>query len=87
MLFRSFPPLLALIQRVVSEDQRGRVTGLFLGLQETMGLASSIALLVLGGVVVVRPTLVSAGVVLGAIGIFGLRALQRLPASLDESPG
>ncbi len=44
-----FPPLLALIQRVIPEDQRGRVTSVFVALQETAGLASSLALLAFGG--------------------------------------
>ena len=39
-----FPPLLALIQRVIPEDQRGRVTSVFVSLQESAGLASSLLL-------------------------------------------
>ena len=69
-----FPPLLAFIQRVVVEEQRGRVTGVFVALQETMGLASSLVILVLGGVIVVRPTLVGASAVLIALGLVGVRA-------------
>lgn len=75
-----FPPLLALIQRVVVEDQRGRVTSLFVALQETMGLVSSLLILVLGGLIVVRPTLMGAGVILTAVGLSGLRSpLRRRP--------
>jgi MFS family permease len=75
-----FPPLLALIQRVMPEEQRGRVTSVFVSLQESAGLASSLALLVLGGLVVVQPTLVAAGALLTVIGLVGLRAVVRMPA-------
>ncbi|MBI2238464.1 MAG: MFS transporter [Actinobacteria bacterium] len=69
-----FPPLLAFIQRVVGEEQRGRVTSVFVALQETMGLMSSLVILVFGGVIVVRPTLVGASAVLVVLGLLGLRA-------------
>jgi len=69
-----FPPLLALIQRVISEDQRGRVTGVFVALQETAGLASSLAVFGLGALVVVGPTLVAAGALVAIMGAVGLRA-------------
>lgn len=72
-----YPPLLALIQRVVSEEQRGRVTGLFIAMQESMGLVSSLALLALAPVIVVRPTLVGSSVILVAIGLLGVRAARR----------
>jgi hypothetical protein len=72
-----FPPLLALIQRVIPEDQRGRVTSVFVALQETAGLASSLALLAFGGIVAVQPTLVASGAVLTAMGVMGLRAVAR----------
>lgn len=67
-----FAPLLALIQRVVAEDQRGRVTSAFLGLQESMGVISSLSVVALGGLLVLRPTLVGGAVMLVAIGAFGL---------------
>ncbi len=80
-----FPPLLALVQRVVPEEQRGRVTSVFVSLQETAGLASSLALLVLGGVVSVQPTIVAAGALLVVIGLVGLRAVRRVPeGALDD---
>ena len=69
-----FPPLLALIQRTVREEQRGRVTSVFVALQESMGLVSSLALLALAGVIVVRPTVVVSGAVLAAMGLVGFRA-------------
>jgi MFS family permease len=69
-----FPPLLALIQRVVAEDQRGRVTSVFVALQESAGLASSLAVFVLGSAIVVGPSLVAAGVLVTSIGLIGLRA-------------
>ncbi len=85
-----FPPLFAFIQRVVSEDQRGRVTSLFVALQETMGLASSLAILVLGALIVVRPTLVGSGLVLAAMGLAGLRAFLALsrqgPVAVERDP-
>jgi MFS family permease len=68
-----FPPLFAFIQRVVTEDQRGRVTSVFVALQEGMGLLSSLVILALGSLIVVRPTLVASGAVLGAMGLLGLR--------------
>jgi MFS family permease len=71
-----YPPLLALIQRVVSEEQRGRVTGVFVALQETMGLVSSLALLVLSAVIVVRPTMVVSSAILVLIGLLGVRAAR-----------
>lgn len=84
-----FPPLLALIQRVIPEDQRGRVTSVFVSLQESAGLASSLLLLVLGGLVVVQPTLVVAGATLVVIGLAGLRAVRRISreAVRDRTPG
>ena len=72
-----FPPLLALIQRVISEDQRGRVTSVFVALQESAGLASSLVILGLGTIVVVGPTLVASGVVIAVLGAAGLRAEAR----------
>jgi len=70
-----FPPLLALIQRVIGEDQRGRVTGVFVAMQESAGLASSLTILVLGSLVAVRPTLVVSGLLIAAMGLVGLRAV------------
>jgi MFS family permease len=79
-----FPPMLALIQRVVSEDQRGRVTSVFVALQESMGLVSSIAIGVLAAVIVVRPTLLVGSVLLGLLGLLGLRAVARMRGSARE---
>lgn len=81
-----FPPLLAFIQRVVAQQQRGRVTSVFVAVQEAMGLASSLAILALGAVIVVQPTLVGAGAVLAGIGLAGLRSARRpvSPAVEDE---
>jgi Na+/melibiose symporter-like transporter len=83
-----FPPLLALIQRVIPEEQRGRVTSVFVAMQETAGLASSLALLVLGSLIVVRPTLVAAGASLTLIGLVGLRAVvrARVETTRDRAP-
>ena len=80
-----FPPLLALIQRMIPEDQRGRVTSVFVSMQESAGLASSIALLVLGDIVIVRPTLVGSGALLAAMGLVGFRAIVRLEAGRERT--
>jgi MFS family permease len=72
-----FPPMLALIQRVVSEEQRGRVTSVFVALQESMGLLSSIAIAVLASIIVVRPTLVVSALLIIALGAAGVRAVVR----------
>jgi MFS family permease len=79
-----FPPLLALIQRVVIEEQRGRVTSVFVALQESMGLVSSIAVGVLAAVIVVRPTLVAGAALLAVLGLVGLRAVVRVRGSERE---
>jgi predicted MFS family arabinose efflux permease len=72
-----FAPTLALIQRVAGEEQRGRVTSIFGSLQETMGIVSAVALLALGPLVVVRPTLVAAGAIVVVVGLVGLRGARR----------
>jgi predicted MFS family arabinose efflux permease len=79
-----FPPLLALIQRVVSEDQRGRVTSVFVALQESAGLASSLAVLALGSLVVVGPTLVAAGAIVTLMGVVGVRAEARATREVER---
>ncbi len=83
-----FPPLLAYIQRVVPEDQTGRVTSMFVATQESMGLLSSLVLLILGVHVAVRPTIVVCGALLVLIGAIGLRALRGLqePSEDDRTP-
>jgi MFS family permease len=84
-----FPPLLALIQRVVPEEQRGRVTGVFVALQESAGLTSSLAILVLGSLVLVQPTLIAAGAAIALMGIVGFRVelqLRRKEVSPDAHP-
>jgi MFS family permease len=79
-----FPPMLALIQRVVREDRRGRVTSVFVALQESTGLLSSVAIGVLAAIIVVRPTLVAGSVLLAALGAVGLRAAARVRGSEGE---
>jgi MFS family permease len=76
-----FPPMLALIQRVVIEEQRGRVTSVFVALQESMGLVSSVAVGVLAAAIVVRPTLVVGAGLLAVLGLAGLRAVLRMRGS------
>jgi MFS family permease len=79
-----FPPMLALIQRIVSEDQRGRVTSVCVALQESMGLLSSIAVGVLAAFIVVRPTLVVGAALLAVLGLVGVRAVLRVRGSRRE---
>jgi MFS family permease len=68
-----FPILFAYIQRVVREDQRGRVTSLFVATQEAVGLLGSIAIFILGSAVPVRGTMVVCGAIVAAIGFVGFR--------------
>src|SRR5262249_47411579 len=68
-----FPILFAYIQRVVREDQSGRVTSLFVATQEAVGLPGSIRILILGGAVRVRSTMVVCGAIVAVIGLIGLR--------------
>jgi MFS family permease len=81
-----YPPMLALIQRVVPEEQRGRVTSVFVAAQESMGLASSFVILILGSFIVVRPTLVVSGALLSVAGILGLRVILAERAGEPSSP-
>jgi MFS family permease len=72
-----FAPTLALIQRVAGEEQRGRVTSIFGSLQEAMGIVSALALMAFGSLVVVRPTLLGAGLAVVVVGLVGLRIARR----------
>ena len=56
------------------------MTSVFAILQEGTGLVASAVIVSLGSVVVVRPTLLLSGVVMGLVGILGLGALSRLEA-------
>jgi MFS family permease len=80
-----YPPLLAFIQRAVTEDQRGRVTGVFVSLQEAMGLFASVLLFVLGDAVPVRATLVVGGLLLAALGFAGVRLARRAPTGASDA--
>ena len=80
-----YPPLLAFIQRAVTEDQRGRVTGVFVALQEAMGLFASVLLFVSGDAVPVRPTLVVGGLLLAALGTLGVRVARRAPTGAGDA--
>jgi MFS transporter, DHA3 family, macrolide efflux protein len=86
-----FPILFAYIQRVVREDQRGRVTSLFVATQEAVGLLGSIAIFILGTAVPVRSTMVVCGAVVAVIGLLGFRlasgATGREPVVVvDDAP-
>jgi MFS family permease len=73
----------ALIQRVAAEDLRGRVTGVMGMLQEGSSVACSVAIAVLGGLVLVRPSLIVAAAVLTASGLYGLHADRRIRRRAD----
>ena len=74
-----YPPLLAFIQRQVAEQQRGRVTSVFVALQEAMGLLSSLVILSLGNAVPIQGTLVVGGLLLAMLGAAGMRVARRAP--------
>ena len=76
----------ALIQRVAAEDLRGRVTGVMGMLQESSSVACSVAIAVLGGLVLVRPSLVLAAAALTASGLYGLRADRRIRGEFAGRP-
>lgn len=73
-----FAPGLALIQRTAGEEQRGRVTSIFGALQEVAAIASALALIALGSLVVIRPTLCGVGAFVILTGVVGFRAAIRL---------
>jgi hypothetical protein len=75
-----FAPALALIQRTAGEEQRGRVTSIFGSLQEMTGIVSSVVIIALGSLVVIRPTLCGAGILVILTGAVGFRAAIRLRA-------
>jgi DHA3 family macrolide efflux protein-like MFS transporter len=76
----------ALIQRVAAEELRGRVTGVMGMLQESSSVACSVVIAVLGGLVVVRPSLVVAAAALTASGLYGLRADRRIRRGAAAPP-
>jgi MFS family permease len=75
-----FPVLFAYIQRVVREDQRGRVTSMFVATQEAVGLLGSIAIFILGTAVPVRSTMVVCGAIVAVIGLIGFRLASGVTA-------
>lgn len=76
----------ALIQRVAAEDLRGRVTGVMGMLQEGSSVACSVAIAVLGGLVLVRPSLIVAAAVLTTSGLYGLHADRRIRRDAAARP-
>ena len=86
-----FSSSLALVQRLAGEEKRGRVTSVFAVLQEGSALVVAAAVVGLGDLVVVRPSIVASAVLLGATGILGLAALShgatRGPARLEPERG
>ena len=73
-----YPLLMAYLQRVAPEEMRGRVTSVFISLQEGTGLVTSLGVFVLGARLAVQPTLVAGGALIVVCGLVGLRAQQRL---------
>jgi hypothetical protein len=63
------------------------VTSVFVALQESTGLLSSIAIGVLASIIVVRPTLVVAAVLLAGLGLAGVRAVVRVGGAGRERVG
>ena len=74
-----YPPPLAFIQRQVAEQQRGRVTSVFVALQEAMWLLSSFVILSIGNAVPIQGTLVVGGLLLAMLGAAGMRVARRAP--------
>jgi MFS family permease len=80
-----YPPLLAFIQREVTEDQRGRVTGVFVSMQEAMGLLASVVLFLVGDAVPVQRTLIAGGLLLASLGAAGVRRARRAPTGTADA--
>jgi predicted MFS family arabinose efflux permease len=79
-----FAPAYALIQRASGQERRGRVTGVFEILQETIGFASSVAFATLAlPDSAVRPLLAAGGVVIATAGGLGSVAAGRLRRRLE----
>ncbi|MEX0991891.1 MAG: MFS transporter [Actinomycetota bacterium] len=79
-----FPAALALVQRVVEEEERGRVSAVLLSLQEFMALVGSLLIVIFGlSTDAVQGVLIGVGVAMVLIGLLGLRAVRRLRARTD----
>jgi len=80
-----FPPALSLIQRVVEEEERGRVSSVLLSLQEVMALLGSLLIIVLGMPdSAVQKVLVGVALAMMITGALGLRAYARLRRRGDD---
>ena len=75
---------LALVQRVVGEEQFGRVTSVFAILQEGTSVLLALVIVPLGALVLVRPTLIVSSIVIVATGVLGLFALPRVEAGTSR---
>jgi MFS family permease len=73
-----FSSSMALIQRLAGDEKRGRVTSVFAVLQEGTAIVAAIAIVGLGDLVSVRPSLVVTGMLLAAAGVLALSGLTRL---------
>jgi MFS family permease len=76
-----FASALALIQRLAGDEKRGRVTSLFTVIQEGTAVLAALAIVGLGSLVVVRPSLAVSGAILvlaGALGLLRLAGVSRL---------
>jgi Na+/melibiose symporter-like transporter len=71
---------LALVQRVVGEEQFGRVTSVFAILQEGTSVVLALVIVPLGALVLVRPTLIVSAVAIATTGLLGLVALRSMEA-------
>lgn len=79
-----YPPALALVQRVVGEDEQGRVSGVLLSLQELMALLGSTLIVIVGlPDDLVQAVLIGIASAMVLVGLLGLRAVSRLRRRTD----
>ncbi len=79
-----FPPALALVQRVVEEEERGRVSAVLLSLQEFMALVGSLLIIIFGlSNDAVQAVLIGVAVAMVLVGLLGLRAVRRMRSRTD----
>ncbi len=79
-----FPAALALVQRVVEEEERGRVSAVLFSLQEFMALVGSLLIIVSGlSTDAVQAVLIGVGVAMVLVGLLGLRAVRRMRSRND----
>ncbi len=80
-----FAPSLALIQRAAEPEKRGRVTSVFLVLEESMGMFAALAFAAMAlPTKAVQPILLGGSAFMVLVGIGALSALRRRAAVADE---